>query len=155
MCSKGRIMTRASPFLVGLLFGIGLCLSGMTNASKVLAFLDLGGAWDPSLAFVMGGAIAVALVAFRIAARREASLSGEPFHWPTAKAIDARLIGGSLLFGVGWGLVGLCPGPAVADIGFLDRSAALFVLAMAVGMALYLGLAAVPSTPGAEVALDG
>jgi uncharacterized membrane protein YedE/YeeE len=155
MSSKVRIMSRVSPFLVGLLFGIGLCLSGMTNASKVLAFLDLGGAWDPSLAFVMGGAIAVTLVAFRIAARRAASLSGEPFHWPTAKAIDARLIGGSLAFGVGWGLVGLCPGPAIADLGFLDRPAALFVLAMAVGMALYSGLAAVPSTPGAEVALDG
>jgi uncharacterized membrane protein YedE/YeeE len=148
-------MTRVSPVLVGLLFGIGLCLSGMTNASKVLAFLDLGGAWDPSLAFVMGGAIAVAFVAFRIAARRAASLSGEPLYWPTAKAIDARLIGGSLLFGVGWGLVGLCPGPAIADLGFLDRRAALFVLAMAAGMALYSGLAAVPSTPSAEVALDG
>jgi uncharacterized protein len=155
MSSKGRIMSRVSPVLVGLLFGIGLCLSGMTNASKVLAFLDLDGAWDPSLAFVMGGAIAVALVALRIAARRSASLSGEPFHWPTAKAIDARLIGGSLLFGVGWGLVGLCPGPAIADIGFLDGRAALFVLAMAAGMALHSGLVAVPSTPGAEVALDG
>jgi uncharacterized membrane protein YedE/YeeE len=148
-------MNRASPFLVGLLFGIGLCLAGMTNASKVLAFLDLAGAWDPSLAFVMGGAIAVALIAFRIAARRSASLSGEPFHWPTAKAIDARLVGGSLLFGVGWGLVGLCPGPAIVDIGFLDGRAALFVLAMAGGMALYSGLAAAPSTPSAEVALDG
>ncbi len=148
-------MNRASPFLVGLLFGIGLCLAGMTNPGKVLAFLDLGGAWDPSLAFVMGGAIAVAFVAFRIAARRGLSLSGEPFHLPTARAIDARLVGGSLLFGVGWGLVGLCPGPAIADIGFLDRRAALFVLAMALGMALYSGLAAVSATPAAEVALDG
>ena len=128
---KVRSMNRVSPFLAGLLFGIGLCLSGMTNASKVLAFLDLGGAWDPSLAFVMGGAVAVAFVAFRIAARRRLSLSGEPFHLPTATAIDARLVGGSLLFGAGWGLVGLCPGPAIADIGFLDRRAALFVLAMA------------------------
>src|SRR5271165_5973109 len=148
-------MKRASPFLVGLLFGVGLCLAGMTDASKVLAFLDLAGAWDPSLAFVMGGAVAVALVAFRIAARRSASLSGEPFHLPTAKAIDARLIGGSVIFGAGWGLVGLCPGPAIANIGFLDWRAALFVLAMAVGMALYSGLATVPSTPNAEVALDG
>ncbi|MBV8106521.1 MAG: hypothetical protein JO223_18205 [Hyphomicrobiales bacterium] len=148
-------MTRVSPFLVGLLFGIGLCLSGMTSAAKVLAFLDLGGAWDPSLAFVMAGAIAVAFVAFRIAAQRAASLAGEPFQWPTAKTIDARLVGGSLLFGVGWGLVGLCPGPAIADLGFHDGRAALFVLAMAAGMALFSGLAAVPSTPGAEVALDG
>ena len=120
-----------------------------------MAFLDLGGAWDPSLAFVMAGAIAVAFVAFRIAARRTASLSGEPFHYPTARGIDARLVGGSLLFGVGWGLVGLCPGPAITDIGFLDGRAALFVVAMAGGMALYSGLAAVPSAPGAEVALDG
>ena len=148
-------MNRASPFFVGLLFGIGICLAGMTSANKVLAFLDLGGAWDPSLAFVMGGAIAVAFVAFRIAARRGLSLSGEPLHLPTVRAIDARLVGGSLLFGVGWGLVGLCPGPAIVDIGFLDRRAALFVLAMAVGMALYSGLAAVPATPAAEVALDG
>jgi len=148
-------MNRASPFLVGLLFGIGLCLAGMTNASKVLAFLDLGGAWDPSLAFVMGGAIAVAFVAFRVAAGRAASLSGGPFHLPTARTIDTRLIGGSLLFGVGWGLVGLCPGPAIADIGFFDGRAALFVIAMAAGMAVYSGLAAAPSTPSAEVALDG
>ena len=148
-------MNRASPFLVGLLFGIGLCLAGMTNASKVLAFLDLGGAWDPSLAFVMGGAIAVAFVAFRVAAGRAASLSGEPFHLPPARTIDTRLIGGLLLFGVGWGLVGLCPGPAIADIGFLDRRAALFVIAMAAGMALYSGLATAPSTPSAEVALAG
>jgi len=148
-------MNRASPFLVGLLFGIGLCLAGMTNASKVLAFLDLGGAWDPSLAFVMGGAIAVAFVAFRITARRGLSLSGGALHLPTVRAIDARLVGGSLLFGAGWGLVGLCPGPAIADIGFLDRRAALFVLAMAVGMALYSSLAAVSATPAAEAALDG
>jgi uncharacterized membrane protein YedE/YeeE len=148
-------MNRASPLFAGLLFGIGLCLAGMTDASKVLAFLDLAGAWDPSLAFVMAGAIAVAFVSFRIAARRTSSFSGEPFHLPTAKAIDARLVGGSLLFGVGWGLVGLCPGPAIVDIGFLDGRAMLFVLAMAAGMAVYSGLAAVPSSPGAEVALDG
>ena len=132
-------MNHVSPVLVGLLFGIGLCLSGMTNPSKVLAFLDLGGAWDPSLALVMGGAVAVAFVPFRIAARRTTSLSGQAFHWPTAKTIDVRLIGGSLLFGVGWGLVGLCPGPAIADIGYLDGRAALFVLSMAAGMAFYSG----------------
>src|SRR5271166_267029 len=107
-------MNRVSPFLVGILFGIGLCLSGMTNPGKVLAFLDVGGAWDPSLAFVMAGAVAVAFIAFRIAARRTSTLSGESFHWPTAKTIDARLVGGSLLFGAGWELAGLCPGPAIA-----------------------------------------
>jgi hypothetical protein len=104
-------VNRVSPFLVGLLFGLGLCLSGMTNAARVLAFLDLAGAWDPSLAFVMGGAIVVAFPAFRLAARRDRTLAGGPIDWPTARAIDGRLLGGSLLFGVGWALVGLCPGP--------------------------------------------
>ena len=149
-------MKRASPFLAGLLFGIGLCVSGMIYPSKVLAFLDLAGAWDPSLAFVMGGAVAVAFVAFRIAARRGTSLAGGPIELPTAKAIDARLIGGSAIFGVGWGLVGLCPGPAIANLGFLDPRAALFVLCMIVGMGLYRLLAALPSPAAyAEAPLDG
>ncbi len=149
-------MNRVSPLLVGLLFGIGLCLSGMADPRKVLAFLDLRGAWDPSLAFVMAGAASVAFVAFRIAAKRAASLSGEGFHTPTAKAIDARLIGGALLFGVGWGLVGLCPGPAIVDIGYLDGRAALFVLSMVAGMSLYSVFAAAPaSTPYSEAARDG
>jgi len=128
-------MNRATPLLVGLLFGLGLYVSGMTDAAKVLAFLDLAGAWDPSLAFVMGGAVVVAFVAFRIAPRRGRTLAGEPLSLPAGRTIDGRLVGGSLLFGVGWGLVGLCPGPAIADIGFLDGRAALFVLAMAAGMA--------------------
>lgn len=143
-------MARATPFLVGLLFGLGLCLSGMTDPRKVLGFLDLGGPWDPSLAFVIGGAAAVAFVAFRIAARRGRSLSGGPLHLPTTKAIDARLIGGSLLFGVGWGLVGLCPGPAIVDLGYLNGRAALFVLCMAAGMALYGLLTAVQTAPSAD-----
>jgi uncharacterized protein len=147
-------MSRVSPFFVGLLFGLGLCLSGMINPTKVLGFLDLASAWDPSLAFVMGGAVAVAFVAFRIAARRPRALSGEPFHLPTAKTIDARLLVGSLLFGVGWGLVGLCPGPAIVDIGFLDARAALFVACMAAGMALYAALAEVPAAPSVEFAPD-
>jgi uncharacterized membrane protein YedE/YeeE len=150
------LMNRASPFLAGLLFGLGLCMSGMTDPRKVLGFLDLGGAWDPSLALVMGGAVAVACVAFRIAARRRASVSGEPFHLPTAKAIDGRLIGGSLIFGAGWGLVGLCPGPAIADVGFLDLRAALFVGSMILGIGLFRVAAAVPApTPLAEPSLDG
>jgi uncharacterized protein len=149
-------MNRASPFLVGLLFGTGLCLSGMTDPRKVLAFLDLGGGWDPSLAFVMGGAAAVAFVAFRIAARRNASLSGAPFYLPTAKAIDARLIAGSAGFGIGWGLVGLCPGPAIANLGFLEWRAALFVACMILGMGLYRLVAALPAPVAlAEAPLDG
>ena len=88
--------------------------------------------------------------------RRRASLAGEPFHTPSTRAIDARLIGGSVIFGAGWGLVGLCPGPAIADIGFLDPRAGLFVLAMILGMALYSGFVAAPApTPRAEAALDG
>ena len=147
-------MNRVSPFLAGLLFGLGLCVSGMIYPSKVLGFLDLAGAWDPSLAFVMGGAVAI--VAFRIAARRRASLSGQPSHLPTATAIDARLIGGSVIFGAGWGLVGLCPGPAIANIGFLDWRAALFVLCMILGMGLFRLLAGLPApAPLAAAALDG
>ena len=149
-------MTRATPFLVGLLFGLGLCLSDMTDPTKVLGFLDLGGSWDPSLAFVMGGAVAIAFPAFRIAARRGRTLSDGPLHLPTTKTIDGRLIGGSLLFGVGWGLVGLCPGPAIVDLGYLDGRAALFVASMAAGMALYALLAAIPTPASAEVAVgDG
>ncbi len=149
-------MRRFTPFGVGLLFGLGLCLSGMTDPAKVLAFLDLAGAWDPSLAFVMAGAIGVAFVAFRIAGRRGRTLAGDPVILPAGQSIDGRLIGGSLLFGVGWGLVGLCPGPAIADIGFFDGRAALFVLAMAVGMA---GVAALPAlrvlAPATSAVEDG
>jgi uncharacterized protein len=147
-------MSRISPFVAGLLFGLGLCLSGMTDPAKVLGFLDLAGAWDPSLAFVMVGAIVVAFVAFRVASQRAASFSRRPFQLPTSKAIDARLISGSLLFGVGWGLAGLCPGPAIANLGYLDWRAALFVLAMAAGMALNAALtAAAPARP-VEAALE-
>jgi uncharacterized membrane protein YedE/YeeE len=147
-------MSRATPFLVGLLFGLGLCLSGMTDPAKVLAFLDLAGAWDPSLAFVMAGAIAVALPAFAFARRRGATLAGGAVDWPTATAIDGKLVGGSLLFGVGWGLVGLCPGPAIADVGFFDGRAALFVLAMAAGMAAFALWPAVRAPVATTAALE-
>jgi len=147
-------MTRATPFLVGLLFGLGLCLSGMTNPAKVLGFLDLAGAWDPSLAFVMAGAVVVAFFGFRVAARRRAALPGEPLHLPAGTTIDGPLIGGSLLFGVGWGLVGLCPGPAITDIGFLDGRAALFVVAMVAGMAIVSALPTIRATEPAKAALE-
>jgi uncharacterized membrane protein YedE/YeeE len=127
-------MKFVSPLLAGLVFGLGLVLSGMVDPHKVLGFLDLAGAWDPSLALVMGGALAVAAIAFRIAGRRAKSFSGAPIDLPTSRAIDGKLIGGALLFGVGWGLVGLCPGPAIANIGFFSVSAVIFVLAMAAGM---------------------
>jgi uncharacterized protein len=147
-------MNRVSPFLVGFLFGLGLCLSGMTDPGKVVGFLDLAGAWDPSLALVMVGAIAVALVAFRVASGRPTSLSGRPFQFPTSQAIDARLIGGSLLFGTGWGLAGLCPGPAIVNLGYLNPRAALFVLAMAAGMALHAAITTPAPARPIEAALE-
>ena len=147
-------MNRVSPFLAGLLFGLGLCLSGMTDPQKVLGFLDLAGAWDPSLAFVMVGAIAVAFIAFRIASRLASTFSGHAFQLPTSKTIDARLVGGSALFGISWGLAGLCPGPAIVNLGYLNPSAALFVLAMVAGMAVRAAIATPAPAQSVEPALE-
>ena len=122
---------------VGLVFGLGLCISGMTEPTKVLGFLDLAGYWDPSLAFVMGGALAIAFVAFGLARGRRVALDGEPMQMPTARAVNPPLIVGSLIFGVGWGLAGICPGPAIVDVGFLNPRALVFVAAMACGMLAY------------------
>ncbi|WP_422014084.1 DUF6691 family protein [Roseateles sp.] len=127
-------------FASGLLFGLGLIVSGMVAPAKVLGFLDVTGAWDPSLALVMAGAIAVALPAFTLARQRRASLAGLPMQWPKQIGIDRRLIGGSLLFGIGWGLAGLCPGPALVVLGMGSVKALGFVLAMGAGMALHAGL---------------
>ena len=121
----------------GLLFGIGLIVSGMTDPSKVIGFLDLAGRWDPSLAFVMAGAIAVAAVAFRFAARRSTALLGAPMRLPTARTINTRLIVGGLCFGAGWGLAGYCPGPALASLLSGSAKPVFFVVAMLVGMALF------------------
>ncbi len=126
-----------SAFLVGLAFGIGLIVSGMTDPAKVLGFLDLAGDWDPSLAFVMAGAILVGLFAFRVAGRRERSLLGEPMRLPTATRIDRRLLLGSLAFGAGWGLAGFCPGPALASLALGGAKPLIFTLAMLAGMGLF------------------
>ncbi|XYJ12606.1 YeeE/YedE family protein [Telluria sp. B2] len=123
--------------IVGLVFGIGLIVSGMTDPAKVLGFLDLGGAWDPSLAFVMGGAILVGSIAFRYAGRRERSLLGEAMHLPSATRIDRRLVLGSLAFGAGWGLAGYCPGPALASLASGGLKPLLFTLAMLAGMGIF------------------
>ncbi|MBS8239090.1 YeeE/YedE family protein [Marinobacter lipolyticus] len=126
-----------AAFASGLIFGLGLILSGMANPEKVLGFLDLAGLWDPSLAFVMGGAILVGLVAFGLARKRTLSFLGFDMKLPTSSRIDKRLMGGSLLFGVGWGIAGFCPGPGLVALGAGEQKAAVFVAAMLAGMAIY------------------
>lgn len=121
----------------GVLFGVGLVVSQMIDPGKVLAFLDVAGRWDPSLALVMAGALGVTLVGYRLALKRPAPLLADGFGLPTRRDIDARLIGGAALFGLGWGLVGFCPGPALASLAYGRLSSVLFVAAMLLGMALY------------------
>lgn len=128
---------RFTEFAVGLIFGIGLILSGMTDPVKVLGFLDLAGLWDPSLALVMGGAVLVGLLAFAVAKRRTRSFLGGALSLPKSTVIDRRLVMGSLTFGVGWGLAGFCPGPALVSLGAGQPKAVVFVLAMVVGMGLF------------------
>jgi uncharacterized membrane protein YedE/YeeE len=123
--------------VAGAVFGLGLIVSGMANPAKVIGFLDLAGAWDPSLAFVMAGAVAVGLVAFAAVRKRDVSLLGLPMRLPTATGLDRRLVGGSLLFGVGWGIAGFCPGPALVALGMGEVKALVFVLAMLAGMGLF------------------
>lgn len=130
-------MNLVTAFLAGLLFGGGLILSGMSNPAKVLAFLDVSGTWDPSLLFVMLGAILVAAVAFRVARTRVRPLFGSQIHVPGAGRIDAPLVLGSITFGIGWGLVGYCPGPALTALVVGGRSTLLFVAAMVAGMAIF------------------
>jgi uncharacterized membrane protein YedE/YeeE len=130
-------MHLAASFLAGLVFGLGLILSGMANPAKVLGFLDLAGAWDPSLAFVMAGAIAVGVFAFAIARKRTVSYLGLDMKLPTARQIERRLIGGSVLFGIGWGIAGFCPGPGLVALGMGELKAVVFVVAMLAGMGLF------------------
>lgn len=130
-------MIKLAAFFSGLIFGIGLLLAGMANPAKVLAFLDVSGAWDPSLALVMAGAIFVAAVPLNWAGKNKTSLLGAPVQLPLKRALDARLIGGSLLFGLGWGVAGICPGPAVTTLLTGRWEIIVFVLAMLAGMALF------------------
>lgn len=130
-------MHSLSAFFVGVLFGAGLIVSGMTDPSKIIGFLDLAGAWDPSLAFVMGGAVIVGLVAFRVARRRTTAFLGGTMRIPAERRLDRRLILGSLVFGTGWGLAGFCPGPALVAFGAGYDKAVVFVIAMLAGMALF------------------
>jgi uncharacterized membrane protein YedE/YeeE len=131
------MMQVISAFAAGMVFGLGLIVSGMTDPSKVLGFLDLAGDWDPSLLFVMGGAILVGFFAFRFAAGRGEALLGDALRLPTARRIDRRLVLGGLMFGTGWGLAGYCPGPAVTSLLSGNSKPVIFVVAMLAGMAVF------------------
>ncbi len=126
-----------ASLLAGLVFGLGLIVSGMANPAKVLGFLDLAGEWDPSLAFVMAGAIAVGMAGFMLARRRAVSLLGAEMRLPSSRHIDRRLVAGSLLFGIGWGVAGFCPGPGLVALGMGEAKALIFVAAMLVGMGVF------------------
>ena len=128
---------RLTEFFVGLLFGVGLLLSGMTDPGKVIGFLDLFGAWDPSLALVMGGAIFVGIFAFSVAKKRTVSFFGGALRLPKTDQIDKRLLIGAVLFGAGWGLAGFCPGPALVSLFAGQAKAAIFVSFMIAGMIIF------------------
>jgi hypothetical protein len=130
-------MSAVTAFIAGLVFGVGLIISGMTDPGKVIGFLDVAGNWDPSLAFVMAGAILVGFFAFAVARRRAQTFLGAALALPQRRDIDRRLVGGSLVFGIGWGLAGYCPGPALVSLGSGQPKAAVFVAAMLVGMLVY------------------
>ena len=134
---SASIKTMFFALFSGLIFGFGLLLAGMANPAKVLAFLDLAGLWDPSLALVMGGAIAISLVPFALAKKRQLSLLGLSMHLPSATKLDKRLLLGSLTFGIGWGLVGICPGPALVLLGVGNIKGLVFVAFMLIGMAIF------------------
>lgn len=132
-----QLMQQLFALAAGLVFGLGLIASGMTDPVKVKAFLDLAGAWDPSLALVMASAVAVSALAVRQAKRQQQTWIGQPIDWPGCSLIDKRLVGGGLLFGLGWGLAGFCPGPALVALASGMSEAALFVAAMLAGMLLH------------------
>lgn len=143
--------------IVGLIFGAGLVVSDMVNPARVLAFLDLAGAWDPTLAFVMIGALVPSTIAYLIRRRMHAPLLGTEFHIPENRVVDRRLLGGAVLFGVGWGLVGLCPGPAISALSLGYWQPWLFVAAMLAGMLLHRMAASpkAPSAPSPVILSDG
>lgn len=118
----------------GLVFGIGIAISGMMNPAKVLNFFDVAGTWDPSLAFVMGGAVLVTFIGYRLVWRRSAPLFGKSFHLPMSKEIDMKLVGGSALFGIGWGIAGFCPGAVIPALGTGRWEVFLFTAAMLAGL---------------------
>ena len=126
-----------SALLAGILFGLGLVISQMINPEKVISFLDVFGDWDPSLAFVMGGGLIVAAIGYRFVLRKDKPYAADAFHVPSNRAVDKKLASGAVLFGIGWGLVGLCPGPAIAGLWIGGLPIILFLGAMMLGMALF------------------
>ncbi len=126
-------MKALAGYLAGLLFGLGLAVSGMTDPARVIGFLDVAGAWDPTLIFVLGGAVITTFIGYRLAWRRQAPVLDVRFQLPTRRDLDGRLLGGAALFGIGWGLTGYCPGPAVASLPGLSWPLALFLVAMVSG----------------------
>ncbi len=146
-------MNVIASLAAGLVFGLGLIIAGMADPAKVLGFLDIAGLWDPSLALVMAGAIAVGLGAFAMAGRRTHALLGLPLEMPKAQGLDRRLIVGSALFGIGWGLAGICPGPALVLVGAGAAKGTIFTLAMIAGMALFEALERLSSSMGAARAM--
>ncbi|MBP8931206.1 MAG: YeeE/YedE family protein [Paracoccus sp.] len=139
-------------WLTGLVFGLGIAISGMMNPAKVLNFFDIAGTWDPSLAFVMGGAVTVTFIGYRLVWRRPAPLFERAFQLPTARQIDLRLIGGSALFGIGWGIAGFCPGAAIPALGTGRWEVALFVAAVIVGLGLARLVRGLPLLPRSATA---
>lgn len=127
-------MRHLGTYLIGLIFGVGISMSGMANPAKVINFFDIAGTWDPSLALVMGGAVIVAFVGYRLVLLRPSPVYGPVFDIPTNRKIDARLIGGSAAFGIGWGIAGFCPGGALPALGTLDPRVMLFVIALIGGL---------------------
>lgn len=151
-------MAQIAQFVIGLIFGLGLLVSGMSNPAKVLNFLDFAaistGTWDGSLAFVMAGAIAVTYVGFTLVLRRSQPLLAEKFHLPGKADLDARVIAGPAIFGIGWGLAGFCPGPAFTALGLGTTAAMVFVVAMLAGMWLARFIANRPSMSGIVTPAD-
>jgi len=148
-------MATLAAFFCGLLFGIGLMISGMAQPSKVLNFLDLFGTWDASLAFVMAAALVVSGAGYALAKRRPQPLLAAQSLWPSKTDIDMPLVVGSVLFGIGWGLVGLCPGPALVNLATLSPPVIVFVVAMAAGMVLHDQWSARRAAAAAIIAADG
>ena len=138
-------------YLIGLIFGVGISISGMANPAKVLNFFDIAGTWDPSLVFVMGGAVVVAFFGYRIVLRRPAPVLDAKFHLPDNPRIDARLLGGSALFGIGWGIAGFCPGGALPALGTGQIDVFVFVAALVAGIFAAKGLMALTHARAARV----